>query len=86
MSSYDLLVVRRWTLSGKNGSLLTETVTASSATGKPLRARFEEAIPAAIAATVQTVHFSPAPAEIVQADPVVEWDLRLPAQPQCCLV
>jgi serine/threonine protein kinase len=75
-----LLIVRHWTLAGNNGSLLTETVTASSATGKPLRARFEEAIPTAIAPTLQTVRFTPAPAKTVQADPIVEWDLRLPAQ------
>jgi hypothetical protein len=52
----------------------------SSATGKPVRAVFEEAIPVAIAPTVQTVRFTPAPARIVQADPVVQWDLQLPAQ------
>jgi serine/threonine protein kinase len=75
-----LLIVRRWTLNGKDGSRLTETITASSATGKALRVPFQEAIPTAIAPTVQTVHFKPAPAKIVQADPVVEWQLRLPAQ------
>jgi serine/threonine protein kinase len=75
-----LLIVRRWTLSGKDGSQLTETITASSATGKALRVPFRDAIPAAIAATTQTVHFTPVPAKIVQADPVVQWRLRLPAQ------
>jgi Protein kinase domain len=75
-----LLAVRRWALGGNDGSLLTERVTVSSATGKPVRAVFEEAIPVAIAPTVQTVRFTPAPAQIVQADPVVQWDLQLPAQ------
>jgi serine/threonine protein kinase len=75
-----LLIVRRWTLSGKDGSQLTETITASSATGKALRVPFRDAIPTAIAPTTQTVHFTPLPTKIVQADPVVQWRLRLPAQ------
>ena len=75
-----LLIVRRWTLSGQDGSLLTETITASSATGKAARVKLEEPIPAAIASSVQSVHFRPAPSRIVRAGPLVEWDLALPAR------
>jgi serine/threonine protein kinase len=75
-----LLIVRRWTLSGKNGSLLTETITASSATAKADRVKFEEPIPAAIAPSLHSVRFKPAPARILQADPLVQWDLSLPAR------
>ena len=75
-----LLIVRRWALSGKDGSLLTETIAASSATGKALHAPFEEAIPAEIAPTLRAVRFAPAPGQIVQADPVVEWNLKLSAR------
>ncbi len=71
-----LLIVRRWTL---DGSLLTETITASSATGKADRVKFEEPIPAAIATSLQSVRFRPAPTRILQADPLVQWDLSLPA-------
>jgi hypothetical protein len=74
-----LLIIRRWTLSGKDGSSLTETITASSATGKPDRVKFTEPIPAAIASTLRSVHFRPAPSRIIQDDPVVQWDLSLPA-------
>jgi len=74
-----LRMVRHWTLGGTNGSVLTETVTASSA-GKALGAAFQEAIPASIASSLQTVRFSPAPTKIVQADPVVEWQLQVPAE------
>src|SRR5215831_16960420 len=56
-----LLIVRRWTLSGRDGSLLTEAITASSATGKAARVKLEEPILAAIAASVQSVHFRSAP-------------------------
>jgi hypothetical protein len=75
-----LLIVRRWTLSGKQGALLTETITASSATGKAVRVKFEEPIPAAIASTLQSVRFTPAPSQIIQADPVVQWDLSVPTR------
>ena len=75
-----LLIVRRWTLSGRDGSLLTEAITASSATGKAARVKLEEPIPEAIASSVQSVHFRPAPSRIIRADPLVEWDLALPAR------
>jgi hypothetical protein len=74
-----LVAVRRWTLGGRDGSLFTETITASSATGKTLLVQFEEPIPAAIAANLNTVRFTPAPSKIVKADPVVEWKMRVPA-------
>lgn len=75
----SLLIVRHWTLSGPHGSVLTETATASSADGLAHRVSFLEAIPSGIAATVQTVRFTPA-AAVVQADPLVKWQLDLPAQ------
>lgn len=74
-----LMVERRWTLGGQNGTQLTETVTASSATGKTQMAWFQDSIPAAIASDVQTLRFTTEPVKVVQQDPVVEWYLRLPA-------
>ena len=60
-----LLISRRWALGGTNGSLLTETVTASSTTGKPIRVPFQETIPAAVAPNLRTVHFTPTPNKII---------------------
>ncbi len=74
-----LLVERRWTLGGREGSQLTETITARSATGKPIAAWFQDSIPAGIASTVQTVRFSPRSVRVVKRDLVVEWYLRVPA-------
>ena len=71
--------MRHWTLGGTNGSMLTETITASSA-GQALEVPFQEAIPSSIASSLQTVRFSPAPTRIVRADPVVEWELQVPAE------
>jgi serine/threonine protein kinase len=75
-----LTIVRRWTLSGRDGSQLTETVTASSSGSAATQLPFEEVIPTAIASSLKTVHFTPAPDKILQADPVVEWQLHLPAK------
>ena len=74
-----LLIVRHWTLGGTHGSVLTETVSASSATGHARRVPFEDEIPAQVARTTKTVMFTPAPTQIVKADPVVEWLLQLPS-------
>jgi serine/threonine protein kinase len=74
-----LRIVRRWTLGGTNGSMLTETITASGA-GQAQDVPFQEAIPSSIAPSLQTVRFDPAPAKIVRADPVVEWELQVPAE------
>ncbi len=72
-----LLIVRHWTLSGPDGSLLTESVAASSSDGQPHQVTFFEAIPTSIAASVTTVRFTPA-ATVVKADPEVRWRLSLP--------
>jgi serine/threonine protein kinase len=83
-----LVATRRWTLTGKDGTLLTETITFRSATGKALTTWFKDTIPTAITSTMQTlaithttqaVRFSIIPAKITTQDPVVEWYLRLPA-------
>jgi Protein kinase domain len=73
-----LLIARRWTLN-KQGTQLTETITASNATGKPIATWFQDSIPATITNTVQAVRFHPNSVKIIHADPVVEWYLRLPA-------
>ena len=76
-----LRLARHWTLGGRDGSVLTETITASS-TGKALNTQFQEAIPDSIASSLQTVHFNPAPARILRADPVVEWHVNIPVGDQ----
>jgi hypothetical protein len=74
-----LVIARRWTLSGSNDTLLTETITASSATGKALAVPFDEPIPAAIAASPQAVRFTPTPSKIIDGGRLVQWNLRVPA-------
>ena len=74
-----LVAVRRWTLGGRDGSLFTETITASRASGKALLVPFKEPIPAAIAANLQTVRFNPAQPKITNGGRAVKWELRVPA-------
>jgi hypothetical protein len=74
-----LVVARRSTLSGKDGTVLTETITLSSGTGKTLTAWFKDSIPAAITNSMQALRFSVIPGKIVNSDPVVEWYVRVPA-------
>jgi hypothetical protein len=73
-----LRLARHWTLAGKKGSVLTETITASS-NGKALNTQLQEAIPDSIASSLQTIQFSPAPTRILRTDPVVEWQIQIPA-------
>ena len=75
--SNGVLVARRWALTGKNGSVLTETVALSSLNGKQMQAVFEEALPTV--AALSGVAFTPKPLKIIQAGPAVEWDVLLPA-------
>ena len=74
-----LVVARRWTLSGQDGTVLTETITLSSATGKTLMTWFKDSIPAAITNSMQALRFRVTPGKIVNSDPVVEWYVRVPA-------
>jgi serine/threonine-protein kinase len=74
-----LVIARRWTLSGSNDTVLTETITASSATGKALAVPFDEPIPAAIAASPQALDFTPVPSKILDGGRLVQWNLRVPA-------
>ena len=74
-----LVVARRWTLSGQDGTVLTETITLSSATGKTLTTWFKDSIPAAITNSMQALRFRVIPGKIVNSDPVVEWYVRVPA-------
>jgi hypothetical protein len=74
-----LVAARRWTLSGKDGTVLTETITLRSTNAKALKTWFKDSIPTTITNTVQALHFRITPAKIANLDPVVEWYVRLRA-------
>jgi serine/threonine protein kinase len=74
-----LTVTRRWLLSGKQGSRLTETVIVANPAGKAVAVWFKDSIPEAATSNIKAISFHPAPVKVLRADPVVEWYLRLPA-------
>ena len=74
-----LTVTRRWTLSGKRGSRLTETVIVANPAGKAVAVWFKDSIPDAATSNIKAISFHPASVKVLRADPVVEWYLRLPA-------
>jgi hypothetical protein len=59
--------------------LLTETLSASSTTGKSLDVSFTESIPPAIASDPGNLTFSLAPAKITPEKHLAEWTLQVPA-------
>jgi hypothetical protein len=74
-----LAAVRGWTLSGRDGSHLTEKDTVSNATGKTLEVLFLAPIPSVIAPGSRTVHFFPPLSRYISADHTAEWRLQVPA-------
>ena len=74
-----LTVTRRWLLSGKRGSRLTETVIVANPAGKAVAVWFKDSIPDAATSNIKAISFHPASVKVLRADQVVEWYLRLPA-------
>ena len=72
-----LVVDRLWTLSGRSGSQLQGTVTISNEAKTAIHGSYTEVLPKSVASTVQSVTFAPPPAQIVQADPVVRYEVDL---------
>jgi len=69
-------ILRRWTLSGHDGSWFSEEITAHNATDKPLLVSLIEPVPTAIAPSLQKVHFT-AGFKIVNAGRAVEWNRQV---------
>lgn len=75
----DLVIVRRWTLSGQGGHVFTENITASSASGRALNVMLNEPTPAGIISGFEIVKYSPRPSKIDDVHHIVTWDLPVPA-------
>jgi hypothetical protein len=69
----QLTVTRHWTLKGNGGSVFTETAEVSSSSGTALP--FEDPIPAAIAAKLGSVHFSPDPSRLITTARAALWEV-----------
>jgi len=71
-------VTRVWKLQGSKGSNFVGLVEFSNPKTTPMETSYTEVIPKAIAASVSDIRFDPQPT-VVQADPVVRYNVTLPA-------
>ncbi len=74
-----LTIAQRWQLTGRDGTSLQVSITASNSTRKAKTVQLEEPIPAAVASSLQAVRFRP-PAKVLAAARTAVWEnLQLPA-------
>lgn len=74
-----LVAVRRWVLSGRDGSVLTDTIVLSNPTARVQLIVFDEPVPAAIAPSLTLVHFTPVAVRHANSGRLAQWTLRVPA-------
>ena len=71
-------VERDWSLRGADGTRFKGTLTFSNSTGSPLDVSHTEVIPKSLATSVDEIEFEPTPT-VIDADPVVQFDVTVPA-------
>ncbi len=70
-----VVMTRQWDLSGSGSDDLTSTLVFTNSGSSNATGDFFEVIPKSVATDAGTISFTPSPAEIVQADPVVRYHL-----------
>ena len=74
-----LTIAQRWQLTGRDGTSLQVSITASNSTSKAKTVQLEEPIPAAVVSSLHAVRFRP-PAKVLAAARTAVWEnLQLPA-------
>lgn len=68
---------RTWTFTSDDSTLANELTITNSDPAAPRTIAHFEVVPKEVAPTVDALTFDPAPTEVVQADPVVRYDLTL---------
>ena len=75
-----LAIAQSWALTGRDGTTLQVSITASNSADKTRTVQLEEPIPAAVASDLQAVRFRP-PAKVLTAARTAVWEnLPLPAR------
>ncbi len=75
-SPSGLSTLRTWTLDGERGDRLHAEVVATNTSDSPLSERLVEIIPKSLAVDVDDIDFPGGIPEIIEADPVVAFDVR----------
>jgi Protein kinase domain len=74
-----LAIAQRWQLTGRDGTSLQVSITASNSTSETKTVQLEEPIPATVASSLHAVRFRP-PAKVLAAARTAVWEnLQLPA-------
>jgi hypothetical protein len=75
-----LAIAQRWQLTGRDGTSLRVSITASNSTSEAKTVQLEEPIPAAVAGNLHAIRFRP-PAKVLAAPRTAVWEnLQLPAK------
>ena len=75
-----LAIAQRWQLTGRDGTSLRVSITASNSTSEAKTVQLEEPIPAAVASNLHAIRFRP-PAKVLAAARTAVWEnLQLPAK------
>jgi hypothetical protein len=72
-------VGRTWVLAGEQGDQFVGRISFSNERATPVSITHTEVIPKSLASSVDDVRFDPEPARVIEADPVVEYSLTVPA-------
>ena len=71
-----LLVTENWRLDGRRGERFHATMHILNPTKRPITGSVDEVVPKALAASVEGIHFTPAPDRVVRRDPVVRYGVK----------
>jgi hypothetical protein len=75
-----LTIAQRWQLTGRDGTSLQVSITASNSTSQAKTVQLEEPIPATVASSLQSVRFRPSAKVLAAAHTAVWENLQLPAR------
>jgi hypothetical protein len=74
-----IVVGRTWVLAGKRGDRFVGTLSFTNDLAEPVTMTHTEVIPKSLASSVDDVRFDPEPTTVIEADPVIEYSLTVPA-------
>jgi len=74
-----IILDRTWQLSGSSDHVLQARVVLTNGTSSAVKTSYYEVIPNTVAPSVNDIAFSPTPDQVIRADPIVRYDVKLAA-------